>query len=107
MPDPFLGKKQIKAWTERLQQAIKIADEIEIALRVSSIYVLQQKSGHGYTRDGFNSRWRNAKLLAAKTFPELDFDFTFHDLKAMGISDLVKLITILLTITIFEALLHH
>ncbi|HEI6835793.1 TPA: tyrosine-type recombinase/integrase [Yersinia enterocolitica] len=82
------GKKQIKAWTERLQQAIKIADEIEIAPGVSSIYVLHQKSGHGYTRDGFNSRWRTAKLLAAKTFPELDFDFTFHDLKAKGISDL-------------------
>ena len=50
--------------------------------------MLHQKSGHGYTRDGFNSRWRNAKLLAAKTFPELNFDFTFHDLKAKGISDL-------------------
>lgn len=82
------GKKQIKAWTERLQQAIKIADGIEIAPGVSSIYVLHQRSGHGYTRDGFNSRWRNAKLLAAKTFSELDFDFTFHDLKAKGISDL-------------------
>lgn len=34
------------------------------------------------------SRWCNAKLLAAKTFPELDFDFTFHDLKAKEISDL-------------------
>lgn len=39
-------------------------------------------------RDGFNSKWRNAKLAAAAASPRLDFNFTFHDLKAKGISDL-------------------
>jgi len=29
-----------------------------------------------------------AKKLAAEIFPELEFNFTFHDLKAKGISDL-------------------
>nr|WP_308201843.1 hypothetical protein [Erwinia mallotivora] len=29
-----------------------------------------------------------ARLEAKKTFPEPDFNFTFHDLKAKGISDL-------------------
>ncbi|MEQ9721257.1 tyrosine-type recombinase/integrase [Yersinia alsatica] len=82
------GKKQIKAWIERLQQAIRTANEIKVRPGVNSIYVLHQSTGHRYTRDGFNSRWLKAKQLAANTFPELDFNFTFHDLKAKGISDL-------------------
>ncbi len=41
-----------------------------------------------YTRDGFNSRWKKAKQAAKEAFPDLDFNFTFHDLKAKGISDL-------------------
>lgn len=55
---------------------------------MSSIYVLHQSSGARYTRDGFNTRWMKAKKEAKKKFPELDLDFTFHDLKAKGISDL-------------------
>ncbi len=37
---------------------------------------------------GFNSRWRKAKIEAQELYPHLSFDFTFHDLKAKGISDL-------------------
>ncbi len=33
-------------------------------------------------------QWMKAKKLAAEKFPELEFNFTFHDLKAKGISDL-------------------
>ena len=39
------------------------------------------------TRDGFNSRWQQAKEEAQK-HPHMLFDFTFHDLKAKGVSDL-------------------
>ncbi|WP_413722407.1 tyrosine-type recombinase/integrase [Sodalis sp. RH23] len=82
------GKKQIKAWSDRLRRAIAIAEGLPQSPGVTSLYILHQPSGHGYSRDGFNSRWRNTKLTAAATFPDLDFDFTFHDLKAKGISDL-------------------
>lgn len=53
-----------------------------------SLYVIHQPSGSRYTRDAFNAQWMKAKKLAAEKFPELEFNFTFHDLKAKGISDL-------------------
>jgi hypothetical protein len=36
----------------------------------------------------FNSRWMKAKQEEKERYPELDFDFTFHDLNAKGVSDL-------------------
>lgn len=41
-----------------------------------------------YTRDGFNSRWLVAREAAIQNYPDVSFDFTVHDLKAKGISDL-------------------
>ncbi len=51
-------------------------------------YVLHQQNGTRYTRDGFNSRWQRARDEVQKKFPHLLFDFTFHELKAKGVSDL-------------------
>lgn len=82
------GKRQIKAWSQRLTDAIALAKELPCADGVSSLYVIHQNQGQRYTRDGFNSRWQKARNLAKLTFTELAFDFTFHDLKAKGISDL-------------------
>jgi len=82
------GVAQIKAWGTRLKAAIDHADALPLNIGMSSIYVIHQASGSGYTRDGFNSRWAKAKQDAKDKFPELEFDFTFHDLKAKGISDL-------------------
>ncbi|EBS7632287.1 tyrosine-type recombinase/integrase [Salmonella enterica] len=79
---------QIKAWSDRLDAAIQLAKTLPLKPGMSSIYVIHQQSGAGYTRDGFNSRWRQSKELAKSTFPNLNFDFTFHDLKAKGVSDL-------------------
>ncbi|WP_455424945.1 tyrosine-type recombinase/integrase [Dryocola sp. LX212] len=79
---------QIKAWTERLRAATDLAGQLNINKGMSSIYVLHQPSGSRYTRDAFNAQWMKAKKTAAEKFPELDFQFTFHDLKAKGISDL-------------------
>ncbi|WP_455821001.1 hypothetical protein [Pseudomonas cerasi] len=50
--------------------------------------MIHQPSGSKYTREGFNSRWMNAKQAAKAAYPDMDFDFTFHDLKAEGIFDL-------------------
>ncbi|MDO6704958.1 hypothetical protein [Photobacterium sp. 1_MG-2023] len=51
-----------------------------------SIFVIHQKNGGRFTRDGFNTRWRKARALAREA-TGLALDFTFHDLKAKGISD--------------------
>ncbi len=55
---------------------------------ISSVYIIRQRTGLRYTRDGFNSRWLKAKAEAKDKYPELEFDFTFHDLKVKGISGL-------------------
>lgn len=82
------GVAQIKAWTERLANAIAMSKALPLDNGVSSIYVLHQRKGSQYTRDGFNSRWKKAKQAAKEAFPALDLNFTFHDLKAKGVSDL-------------------
>lgn len=79
---------QIKAWTERLRAAIGMSDSLPLHSGMVSIYVIHQPSGLRYTRDAFNAQWMKAKKAAAEKYPELDFQFTFHDLKAKGISDL-------------------
>ncbi|KKI42927.1 tyrosine-type recombinase/integrase [Hafnia alvei] len=82
------GVAQIKGWGSRLRAAVNMATLLPLNSGMSSIFVVHQPSGAGYTRDGFNSRWMKAKKEAKEKYPELNFDFTFHDLKAKGISDL-------------------
>jgi integrase len=82
------GAKQIKAWSDRLIAALELANAVPIKDGMASIYVLHQANGSRYTRDGFNSKWRKARLAAIAAQSELDYSFTFHDLKAKGISDL-------------------
>lgn len=79
---------QIKAWTERLHAAIELAESLPLHSGMVSIYIIHQQSGSRYTRDAFNAQWMKAKKAAAEKFPDFDFQFTFHDLKAKGISDL-------------------
>jgi integrase len=79
---------QIKAWTKRLEDAVNLAGNIPLNSGMVSIFVIHQPSGLRYTRDAFNAQWMKTKKLAAEKFPDLDFQFTFHDLKAKGISDL-------------------
>ncbi|WP_368750263.1 tyrosine-type recombinase/integrase [Klebsiella aerogenes] len=80
--------KQIKAWSDRLTRAIEQARTLPIKNGISSIYVIHQPNGRRYTRDGFNSRWQQSREMAQEKHPHLLFDFTFHDLKAKGVSDL-------------------
>ncbi|EGU0169838.1 tyrosine-type recombinase/integrase [Escherichia coli] len=80
--------KQIKGWTDRLRTAVNLALSLPVRPGFSSVYLIHQQDGSRYTRDGFNSRWRQAKESAAKKHPDLNLNFTFHDLKAKGVSDL-------------------
>lgn len=79
---------QIKAWSPRFAAAIKMATELPLKPGMSSIFIIHQPNASGYTRNGFNSRWSAAREAAKLKFPELLFDFTFHDLKTKGVSDL-------------------
>ncbi len=79
---------QIKGWSPRLAAVISMAGELNLKPCMSSIFIIYQLNGSGYTRDGFNSRWSAAREEARIKFPDLLFDFTFHDLKAKGVSDL-------------------
>lgn len=66
----------------------QLAESTPLHPGLSSIFVLHQQSGSRFTRDAFNAQWMKAKKLACEKYPEMDFNFTFHDLKAKGISDL-------------------
>ncbi len=78
------GKKQIKEWGPRLRQAIHTANEINPD--VFSMFVLHQKNGHPFASASFDQRWRKA-IIKAREVTQLPLDFTFHDIKAKGISD--------------------
>lgn len=67
---------------------LRLADHLSSDKGVSSIYVLHHKSGSRYTRDAFNAQWMKAKQKAKDLNPDMLFDFTFHDLKAKGVSEL-------------------
>jgi integrase len=75
------GVKQIKAWSPRLRAAVALARSLPLKPGIRSLFVIHQTSGSKYTRDGFNSRWRDAKIAAQEKNPHLQIDFTFHDLK--------------------------
>lgn len=83
------GVRQIKAWSPRLLAAIELSKQLPTRhSQVVSTFVLRQANGDKYTASGFNKHWRKARAEAERANPELKFDFTFHDLKAKGISDL-------------------
>ena len=79
------GVEQIKLWTPRLRKAIELSKTLS-PKGVQSTFVLCKRNGGKCTRSGFNDRWRTAKELAREE-SGLPLDFTFHDLKAKGISD--------------------
>lgn len=82
------GVKQIKAWSPRLRAAVALAQTLTANTGIISTFVLRQPTGDRYTAAGFTNHWRKAKEEAIAAYPDLNFDFTFHDLKAKGISDL-------------------
>lgn len=82
------GVAQIKIWTDRLRAAVDAALALPLKPGAPHSYLIHQLNGMGYTRDGFNSGWKLAREKAKAAHQEMTFDFTFHDLKAKGISDL-------------------
>lgn len=79
------GKAQIKAWSPRLQAAINTAKSFQVTRSVSQVIANEQ--GQPLTYAAFRARWLKAKALAQEAHPNLNFEFTFHDIKAKSISD--------------------
>ncbi|MCK9468253.1 MAG: hypothetical protein M0Q49_02445, partial [Porticoccaceae bacterium] len=78
------GKAQVKGWTVELRAAIDLA--LAQPARLGTMWIIRNRDGQRYTRDGFNSIWSRVlkRALAQGLIAE---SFTFHDLKAKGISD--------------------
>lgn len=78
------GKAQIKGWTPRLRAAIEVARRESVQ---HTRWILTNSHGNAIQYDTFRTWWTTAKNKAAEANPELQFDFTFHDVKAKSISD--------------------
>jgi hypothetical protein len=79
------GKKQIKRWTPRLLNAILNASKLPYFFQ-SDFVVSTTRDKSRYTSDGFRSNWDAARTAARESSGQ-PLKFTFHDIKAKGISD--------------------
>lgn len=79
------GVKQIKQWTERLLSAIDLARTTFPPMNEKSYLVLNNCRGK-FSYQGFNNQWQETKRKASAKLG-YRVGFTFHDLKAKGISD--------------------
>ena len=85
------GKKQVKLWNDRLRGVVDAA----LALRAKrleklaheSMFLIITTKGHAYTADGLKTTWAKARAKFAIETESEKIDWTFHDLKAKGISD--------------------
>ncbi|WP_076543077.1 tyrosine-type recombinase/integrase [Shewanella sp. UCD-KL21] len=79
------GKKQIKEWSNRLRAVI---DEAKLLHKeFASTYVINKNNGGNLTAEGLRSAWKRAMLKMEQDYPNIERTFTFHDIKAKGISD--------------------
>lgn len=77
------SKTQLVLWTPRLRAAVKLAKAQYPT--VINRYLIHKKGGGPWTANGLSASWQKAFWRA---YPDgVDDRFTFHDLKAMGVSD--------------------
>ena len=96
--DPYANHHNttIKLWTDELREAVDLA--LSAKTQKNSPYIIRNQLGLPYTKSGFRSlfrslrqavgvRWQRdfcSKTINGKRNPD---NFSFHDLKAKGISD--------------------
>ncbi|GGX59840.1 tyrosine-type recombinase/integrase [Saccharospirillum salsuginis] len=78
------GVKQIKEWTPRLRQAIDKALAVES--KHPTMFVFHNRSGTKLSAESLRDDWSKAWEKAITEYANLE-RFTFHDLKAKGVSD--------------------
>jgi hypothetical protein len=93
-----LDRKQVAAELLQVRQsktgkkidypvAGSLEENVEDALKISPQvrqYVIVNREGKPYTRDGFQTQWKRAMT---KAFPNKADRFTFHDIRAKSLSD--------------------
>lgn len=77
------GKEIIREWNPQIRAAIARARSVELKDGIRSIYVIHTSRGTKYTRDGFYSGFRRARDKASAELKK-KIEWTFHDLKAKG-----------------------
>lgn len=85
------GKAQIKVWNDRLTAVVNKALAQRSArlekLAHESMFLIVTTRGHAYTADGLKTLWAKSRAKIAKDTGSDKINWTFHDLKAKGISD--------------------
>lgn len=93
-----LDRKQVAAGVLHVRQsktgkridypvAGSLEENIDAALKISPQvrqFVIVNREGKPYTRDGFQTQWKRAMT---KAFPDKADRFTFHDIRAKSLSD--------------------
>jgi len=80
------GKAQIKLWNDRLRAVVDRAKEIRRERNQLCTALLVSEAGGPFTEFGLKSLWRRAKRRYSEA-TGTTIDWTFHDIKAKGISD--------------------
>jgi len=70
-------------WSERMEQAYQMAKSLNKS--VLSPFLIHGKDGHPIKKNAFESAWQ--RLMAKALQNGLEEKFTFHDIKAKGVSD--------------------
>lgn len=78
---------EITLWTQRLKNAVKATEAInkQAPTPISGAYLLHDKKGLKFTKNALDTGWQ--RIIAKALVSGLQDNFTFHDLKAKGISD--------------------
>ncbi len=76
------SKQQIIEWSDRLRQAVAMSSSPST---IQSFYLLHDQRGQPVKQSTFQSAWN--RLMAIALDKGLQERFTFHDLKAKGITD--------------------
>lgn len=80
------SRDNITLWTERLKAAINVSNSLpKPQIDTQNLPLIRGQTGHQLTESGFQTIWQR---LMTKAINELNIErFTFHDIKAKGISD--------------------
>ena len=78
------GAGTLVLWTSRLRKRVRYA--LAMPCNIAPIYVIHTKDGTPYTSDGFKSNWQ--RLM--NEWCNLGYErFTFHDLRAKAVTDVI------------------
>jgi len=89
------SKNEITLWSDRLRKAIDDAKEYCQGRKVIGVdLIFKSKAGTQISKSGFDSAWQRVRDKAMKEGLEIDGQvvtlkesFTFHDIKAKGVTD--------------------